>query len=61
MTMDLIIVMFGCGMVVHFLVSQIEQQFFFKKEMFRNYLVPGYLPKKSAFKFALNKIRMLKK
>ena len=61
MTMDLIILMFGWGMVLHFLISQIQQQFFFKKEMFRNYLVPGYLPRKSAFRLILNKISAIKK
>ena len=33
MSMDMIIIMFGCGNIVHFVVSLIEEKFFLKKEL----------------------------
>lgn len=33
MSMDMIIIMFGCGNIVHFIVSLIEEKFFLKREL----------------------------
>ena len=34
MSMDIIIIMFGCGNVTHWVVSMIEEKVFLGKEMF---------------------------